>query len=172
MTVNANRTEIEMEVKKLQKTAEKRQQEIEKKGKEHEKETIIIPAKKRRKTEKTEYGIWGNKILDQGFTLIPNALIENFTDIGLTHTHMIIIIAMMRFSHRGSRPFPAQKTLEQITGLSDRTIQKAIKEMKGMGYLTIQKRYKERIGNGVKRTTNRYNYNGIIGKITQVNNRE
>ena len=169
MTTNTIREDVENEVKKLQKTAEKRRPEIEKRRRDEREKTIIIKTDRKRKKEKEDIALWGDKILDQGFTLIPNALIDHYTDIGLKHTHMAVITAMMRFAYRMRKPFPAQKTLSQMTGLGDRTIQKVIKELKQMGYLTVQKRYIKGEGNRIKRTSNVYNYRGVIGKIRRFN---
>lgn len=108
---------------------------------------------------------WGSKILDEGFTMVPNVLIENYKRIGISDTQILIMIAIMRFSFRGRQPYPSQKTIAEITGFTTRTIITAINRLKMKGYMTVTKRYIHRTNENPQRTSNKYNLKGLMLKL-------
>lgn len=115
---------------------------------------------------------WGNKILDEGFTMVPNVLIENFRNIGISDTQIIILIVLMKFSFRGRQPYPSQKTIAEISGYAKITVLRAIKSLKMKGYLTVTKRYINNKNENPRRTSNRYNLKGLMDKLNSLEDEE
>jgi len=160
--------ELKQALNKVKSGAEERMKKFNQERKEQEEGKVIIK-KAAHKARKTEIVVtWGNKILDEGFTMIPNVLIENYKNIGITDTDMLIILAILRFSFRGKLPFPAQKTLSEITGYSRRTIIRSIKKLKMLGYITVLKRYIKRENENPQRTSNLYNLHGLMEKLNTI----
>lgn len=168
MTSKKQKEELKEALEKVKDGAELRLKQYRKLNEEREKKKVIIrkAAPRARATETVVS--WGNKILDEGFTMLPNVLIENYHNIGISDTQMLILIAIMRFSFRGKQPFPAQKTLADITGLATRTIIRAIKSLKMKGYMTVTKRYIKRTNENPQRTSNLYNLRGLMEKMSSL----
>lgn len=111
---------------------------------------------------------WGNKILDEGFTMVPNVLIDNYKNIGISDTQMLVLLALMKFAFRGRQPYPSQKTLAEITGFATRTIIRATNSLKMKGYLTVTKRYIHNKKRNPQRTSNKYNLKGLMEKLNSL----
>jgi len=159
-------------IRKLREAAEEKKKRMEESIIQKEKRPVILEKEKRRGPDQEYMTTWGNKILDDGFTMIPNTLLENYTKIGLNHTDMAVITAILRFAYHGKRPFPSQKTITNITGLSERTIRDTINKIMIKGYLTVQKRYIKGEGNEIRRTSNLYNFTGLYKKVEDIKKEE
>lgn len=168
MAGKREKEELTRILERAQKTAEMKIRKIKEEKKEGGKERVEVRKAPPRKRAEETIVTWGNKILDEGFTMIPNVLIENYRKIGIRDTQMLILMAIMRFSFRGRKPFPAQKTLGQITGYSKSTVIRAIKELKLKGYITVTKRYIKRTNENPQRTSNKYNLTGLMEKLNSL----
>ncbi len=104
-------------------------------------------------------------LLDGGFTMVPNLLIDNYKKIGMADRHLIMTICLLKYAHVKRRPFPSQKTLARIIQQSARTARRVIHELKMKGYLTIYKRYYKEEGKPPHRTSNVYSLKGLINKL-------
>lgn len=104
-------------------------------------------------------------ILDAGFTMVPNILIENYTKMGLQDRHIVVIITLLKFARIKRRPFPAQKTIATITGQSERTVRRVIYDLKMKGYISICKRYYRDKKTGIQRISNIYSLSGLMKKL-------
>ena len=130
-----------------------------------EKMTYMVQPEEK-KEHQTEIKItMENVLLDGGFTMIPNLLIENYRKIGLQDRHLIIILCLLKYAHVKRRPYPSQKTIAGITQKETRTIRRDIHELKIMGYITIYKRYYKEGGKNPKRISNVYSLKGLINKL-------
>lgn len=79
---------------------------------------------------------WSEKILDQGWTAVPNLLIQNLKALDLSASEFTVLIAIE--SHRWThydRAFPSVNRLAAITGLSARTITRCTSSMVEKGCL-------------------------------------
>jgi len=108
--------------------------------------------------------IWGNPILDEGFTTIPNLIIRNYRKVGLTHGEYSLLTILFSFKHDVKDPYPSQETLAKIfygdsyeEGKSERALRKLIKSMEDKNLLEISFRYIEG-----KRKSNQYNFKPLI----------
>ena len=108
--------------------------------------------------------IWGNPILDEGFTPIPNLIIRNYKKVGLTHGEYSLLTIMFSFKHDVKDPYPSQETLAKIfyadsyeEGKSERALRKLIKSMEDKNLLVVSFRYIDG-----KRKSNQYNFKPLI----------
>lgn len=78
---------------------------------------------------------WSARLVADGYTDIPNALIRNQGKLGITSTEMVVIqcLASHQWDHR--LPFPATSTLATYTGKSNGTIKSSLRSLESKGYL-------------------------------------
>ncbi|KKM87242.1 hypothetical protein LCGC14_1270850 [marine sediment metagenome] len=107
-------------------------------------------------------------LLDGGFTMIPNLLIDNYKKIGLEDRHLVLIICLMKYAHVKKRPYPSQKTIADIMQKDERTTRRIIHELKEMGLIEIFKRYYQQDGTNPRRISNVYSLKGLIKKLVVV----
>jgi biotin operon repressor len=75
-------------------------------------------------------------VLRRGFTAVPNALLENTA---LTLGARMTLISLMSFAWKGD-PFPGQKKLGEMLGVTDRTIRDYLSELRGLEFLSVTQR--------------------------------
>ncbi len=74
--------------------------------------------------------------LKRGFTQIPNALLFDATvSVGARMT----LICLMQFAWKGD-PFPGQKALGEMLGVTDRTVRDYLVELRDSGYINVYRR--------------------------------
>jgi len=115
---------------------------------------------------------WGNEILDRGFTMIPNLLLDNYTTIGIRDKHIILIEFLLRYGQNRIAVFPSQRTIAAKTGYSVKTIQRLIRELKMKGYLAVFRRYIKPDNQNPRRTSNVYELRGLSKKLMDVAKKE
>ena len=108
--------------------------------------------------------VWGNQILDEGFTTIPNLIIKNYSKVGLTHGEFALLTIMFSFKHDANDPYPSQETLARIfygdsyrPESSLRALRKLLKSIEDKELLEVSYRYKDG-----KRVSNQYNFSPLI----------
>ncbi len=107
-------------------------------------------------------------LLDGGFTMVPNLLIENYKTMGMEDRHLILIICLMKYAHVKKRPYPSQKTIADIMQKDERTTRRTIQELKEMGYIAVFKRYYYQEGTNPRRISNVYSMKGLIKKLYEL----
>jgi len=111
---------------------------------------------------------WGNKILDEGFTAVPNILLSHFLEIGLNTNHLIFILLIFRYSFKGSKSYPSQSLICEKTGFSQRKLARIILDLKVKGYMTVYKRYFKRPDEMPHRSSNIYDLKGLLNKLNSL----
>lgn len=161
--------EIGQLIENVRKLAEKRG--VERPSVEYNRETNTIKINRREGLKSTETGKveWGDRVLDQGYTLIPNTLLDNYANIGMTPGELAVVIMLLRYSFGSRKPYPSVRTLAQRTGASERTVKRQLKRMKIMGYLAVYKRYLTDNGTRPRRTSNVYSLKGLLNKLRDGN---
>lgn len=133
-----------------------------------EKMTYMVQPEEKKERQEEMAITMENVLLDGGFTMIPNLLIENYRSIGLKDRHLIILLCLLKYAHVKRRPFPSQNTIAGITQRETRTIRRDIRELKMMGYITIYKRYYKEDGKNPKRISNVYSLKGLINRLNEL----
>lgn len=106
---------------------------------------------------------WTKKLIDSGWTTIPNVIFERQSDLGITPIDMSIIINITGYWWKPNNlPFPTKESLAKSIGVSTRTIQRRITELEKNGLITRIKRVSAK----GKYLSNAYSLSGLIEKAT------
>lgn len=70
-----------------------------------------------------------------GFVKVPVELIDRSSELGISDGMFKIIIAVLQFARPGKLPFPSSKTIADICGVDERTVQERAKKLEKLGYL-------------------------------------
>lgn len=93
------------------------------------------PAPEKKKGGKLE-DKWGKTIVAVGYTMIPNILIQRQRTLGLTPTHVNILLQLLMYWWEDDNlPHPTKKRLAESMGLSESTVQRNLRQMEQMGFL-------------------------------------
>lgn len=164
----ATKNEIGKIIKRMESAAEKKIRTTKEITYNPKTETYVQKIRSAPRSEKEIVTKWGNEILDRGFTLIPNVMIDNLEKIKLRDKHIIIIITLIRYGQGKKHAYPGQETLAKKTGYNKKTIMRAVKELKNMGYLKVCKRYLKPENRNPRRTSNLYDFTGLLKKLEEV----
>ena len=104
---------------------------------------------------------WGKTNISAGWTIIPNALLENQSRLGLSCIDtMVLINLIMHWWEKDNPPRPSKKRLANMMGVSIKTVQRSFIHLEQCGAIKRIPRYKE--GKDNARTTNHYDLNGLV----------
>ncbi|MBJ3367495.1 hypothetical protein JGB89_24100, partial [Salmonella enterica subsp. enterica serovar Agona] len=99
--------------------------------------------------------------ISAGWTIIPNALLENQSRLGLSCIDtMVLINLIMHWWEKDNPPRPSKKRLANMLGVSLKTVQRSFIHLEQCGAIKRIPRYKE--GKDNARTTNHYDLNGLV----------
>lgn len=73
--------------------------------------------------------MWGTRLLDDGFTSIPNILIRSYRKLGIEHGEWGFICTVLTFKHDQNDPYPSRKTLAEHLCCSERQIEKWVSSL-------------------------------------------
>lgn len=96
--------------------------------------------KKRPLTDNRFVSKWSEKILEHGFTAVPNLLLRHRADLGLTPTECLVIIAIDSFRWTNQYPWPSLEALSKRSGFSTRTVSRTVTNLERMRILKRIKR--------------------------------
>ncbi|MDZ0680313.1 helix-turn-helix domain-containing protein, partial [Klebsiella quasipneumoniae] len=103
----------------------------------------------------------GKTNISAGWTIIPNALLENQSRLGLSCIDtMVLINLIMHWWEKDNPPRPSKKRLANMLGVSLKTVQRSFIHLEQCGAIKRIPRYKE--GKDNARTTNHYDLNGLV----------
>lgn len=84
--------------------------------------------------------IWGHRLLDEGFTSIPNIIIRNYRKLGIEHGEWGLICTLLTYKHDHRDPYPSQDTLAEHLNVSVRQIKKWIESLVAKQLLLVGQR--------------------------------
>ena len=96
--------------------------------------------------------IWGVRLLDDGFTAIPNLIIRNYRKLGIEHGEWGLICQLLTYKHDERDPFPSRKELAENLCCSERQIDKWVKSL----------REKKLIRTGTRRNSHNKQFAGTV----------
>ena len=102
---------------------------------------------------------WSKTLMDAGWTVIPNVIIERQQALGLDSMDVNILMHLATYWWTADeKPHPSKKTIAKAIGVDPRTIQRRIAALENDGLIERkQRRFK---GHGSK--TNVYDLGGLI----------
>lgn len=133
-----------------------------------DRELYLLKEEKRDETKREIQVTMEDLLLDSGFTMVPNLLIENYKKIGLEDRQLILILCLMKFARVKRRPYPSQQSIAEIMDKDERTVRRTIQELKDMGILQTFKRYMKAEGKAPRRLSNVYSLKGLINRLVQL----
>ena len=105
---------------------------------------------------------WTKKVLEPGWVVVPNVLLECQEKLGLSAMDLNILLQIIRhWWKKDELPFPSKKTLAISIGVSESTIQKRVRKMEKDGLIKRNLRYKGHNG----QTSNEYDIAGLVKKL-------
>lgn len=162
------KTEIDEILDRMQHASEKKIRSTKSTTYKPETETYVHRIRKAPGGGREIVTVWGDGILDKGFTLVPNVLLDHYVELGLADRHMVLIEVLLRFGHGRRQVYPSQKTLAGKTGNTVRRVQKIIRELREMGYLQVYKRYLKPENSNPRKTSNMYDLTNLLEKLRDV----
>jgi DNA-binding MarR family transcriptional regulator len=115
------------------------------------------------RTIRTNEKKWTKPLMDAGWNVVPNIIIEKQEALGLNAIDMNIVLHLTQYWWKADDlPHPSVGTIARAIGVKPRTIQKHIKSLEDIGFLRRQARRTARAGSD----TNLYDLSGLIEKAT------
>ena len=109
---------------------------------------------------------WGEAVLKvEGWTAIPNLLLERQQALGIDAVKLNILLVLLKhWWEKTQMPWPSKTTIGEIVGRDKSTVQKHLREMETKGLITRKSRYQSAGG----QTSNEYNLTGLISQLTSL----
>jgi uncharacterized phage protein (TIGR02220 family) len=82
-----------------------------------------------------------------GFIMIPNVLFSNLVKLNIKPYEYLLLSSLYYFAHQNDSAYPAQKTLERLTGVTQRHIRRLFNSLTKKGYITKTRRRSKEKGN-------------------------
>ena len=87
---------------------------------------------------------WGKTNISAGWTIIPNALLENQSRLGLSCIDtMVLINLIMHWWEKDNPPRPSKKRLANMLGVSLKTVQRSFIHLEQCGAIKRIPRYRQ-----------------------------
>ena len=129
---------------------------------------MATPRKVRRSTPtlqvlKVNERKWGKPLIEAGFTVFPNIILERQQTLGLDPTDVNILLHLARYWwEKENAPHPSKKSIAAAVGVHPRTVQRRIANMEAAGFIKREQRRTDSKTN----KTNRYHFDGLVEAAT------
>jgi len=111
------------------------------------------------KEDKKLHQKWGASVMEEGYTVIPNVILQNQKALGLSHLDMLILMCLLSYWwEKNDLPRPAKVTIARTLDVDQRTVQRSIAKMEKMGLVN---RIERRAGVG-DNLPNAYDLGGLV----------
>jgi hypothetical protein len=128
-------------------------------------ETYVVNKPKRQKKKvKLDHSLgerWTPLIATKGFTPVPTAFLEHYTELSITPSEAMLLVHLASFKWTSEAPFPALPRLARMMGCTVRYVRKMCASLESVGYLTRTQR---------KGTSNLFHLNGLFAKLEDIIN--
>jgi DNA-binding MarR family transcriptional regulator len=110
------------------------------------------------KTDSELIAKWSELVMEDGFTAIPNLLIDHLVDLQINPLELSVLIAIEKHRFSGDTAWPSNETIGQITGYSPRHVNRITNEL-----------YQRNLLNKIKRPYNSclYDFKPLIKQLEQ-----
>tara|TARA_R110000851_G_scaffold186391_2_gene335737 strand:- start:1222 stop:1761 length:540 start_codon:yes stop_codon:yes gene_type:complete len=109
--------------------------------------------------------IFGAKVMDHGYTALPNILMRGQKRLGISTTQFNIVAQLMSYWFDPARPpFPSKRDLAQRMGITEQTLRINIKALEERG-LVMREQWKTAAGDY---GSNRYHLDGLVKALKKL----
>jgi predicted transcriptional regulator len=109
--------------------------------------------------------IFGTKVMDHGYTALPNILMRGQKRLGISTTQFNIVAQLMSYWFDPARPpFPSKRDLAQRMGITEQTLRINIKALEERG-LVVREQWKTAAGDY---GSNRYHLDGLVTALKKL----
>lgn len=109
--------------------------------------------------EKALHQKWGAAVIAEGYTALPNVILQNQKALELKHLDVLVLMCLL--SHwwdKDALPRPAKATIAQTLDVDPRTVQRSIAKMEAQGYIQRKARWAG-VGDNLP---NSYDLSGLV----------
>jgi DNA-binding transcriptional regulator YhcF (GntR family) len=105
---------------------------------------------------------WSKPVIDTGYTVIPNVLLQAQRRLGLDVLNLNLLLQITKhWWTAGENPYPGRAHLAEVMTVHPRTVQRRLREPEQAGFL----RHVERHGVDGRQMTNEYDLGGLVEKL-------
>lgn len=104
---------------------------------------------------------WGDELLDSGFIAVPNGLMKHQRELDLSPQEINVILQVASYFRESGQMFPTVSTIAKAIGVTPRQVRRINESLVNKGYLKLGERWAE----GHRRTSNTWNFSGLISKL-------
>lgn len=102
---------------------------------------------------------WGAAVIAEGYTVLPNVILQNQKALGLKHLDVLILMCLI--SHwwdKNDLPRPAKTSIARTLDVDPRTVQRSIAKLEKQGYIQRKAR-RASVGDNLP---NFYDLSGLV----------
>ena len=100
---------------------------------------------------------WGDELLDDGFTVLPNLILRYYAKLGMSPAEMMLVVHIVQFQWTEQNPYPSLPGVAERMGLSRRQVNNYVSSLKRKGFLRVIQRT---TAEG-RQDTNEYDFTGL-----------
>jgi DNA replication protein len=104
---------------------------------------------------------FGDELMQDGFTAIPNLVLDHYAELGITPAEMLWTIHVWEYWWTRRDPYPSLTSIADKMGVSRRQSQRYAESLREKGFLETN----VRILGGVGQSTNEYDFTPMLRAI-------
>jgi hypothetical protein len=108
--------------------------------------------------------LFGDQILQAGFTSVPNLVLNHYAELGITPAEMMFIIHMWQFRWTERDPYPSLTTIADKMDVSWRQAHRYAKSLEQKGFLIIKSRQEP----GRGQVTSEYDFEPLLKAVLKL----
>ena len=104
---------------------------------------------------------FGNELLQDGFTSVPNLVLTHYAILGVTAAEMMFSIHIWQYWWTEKDPYPALQTIADRMSVTRRQVRNYAQGLKAKGYLVVN----ERTDRGLGQLTSEYDFGPLLEAV-------
>ena len=104
---------------------------------------------------------FGDALLQHGFTVIPNLILDHYAQLGITHAEFVFTVHVWRYWWTERDPYPSLRTVAEKMGVTWRQAHRYAQSLESKQLLRITHRLDDQQG----QMTNEYDFSPLIEKV-------
>ncbi len=125
----------------------------------------LSPVKQAPEKTRSSEKKWGKKVINLGFCVVPSLLLRAQARLGLSPTHLAVLIQLCdHWWDNDRKPYPGKNALAERLSLSPRQVQRHIAALESAGFV---QRIERRGSHGGK-LTNSYDLSGLVTRLNKL----